>query len=179
MELVSQEQMAKIVRKKRKSLDIEQQQLAQLTDMSPSQVNRIENNNVNPSYQSVYKLWKKLEELEKEDNRTAKELMNTPVTWIKTGDTLEEATEIMKKNSFSQLPVKNEDGDHTGRITESRIMETGEPDTKVDEVMETPFMEVKESTSENAVREILKDESAVLVKKNGGAQGIITKTDLI
>jgi len=115
----------------------------------------------------------------KKDDKTARELMNSPVKDISAFATLEQAAQMMKETDFSQLPVTKNDQMNEGKITESKIMDAGEPDLEVVEVMESPFMEVKEKSKEGTVREILKDEPAVLVKSQNEYRGIITETDLI
>lgn len=178
MELVPYEEMARMLKKKRQRNGVKQKKIASLTDLSPSQVNRIENQTTNPTYQSVYSYWKAVETLENRDAETAEELMNTPVNWVEEEQKLEEAITIMKEKDFSQLPVKGENG-CTGRITESEIMNTGEPDKEVREIMGPPLMEIQPEVKRNVVKEMLKDEPAVLVNGENKYTGIITKADLL
>lgn len=176
---MSKPKMSELIRKKRQNTQIEQKKLASLVDLSPSQVNRIEKNKVNPSYESVYKIWSKLEQLEKDHERTANDLMNSPVSEIKASDTVEQASKTMKKNCFSQLPVKRNGKTNAGKITEAKIMAAEHPDEKVSKVMGPPFMVVGQEISEKILTEVLKEEPAVLVKNQDSVEGIITKTDLI
>jgi predicted transcriptional regulator len=184
MNLFSLEELSQQLRNKRKKMDLEQQKLAELAGMSPSQVNRIEKNNVNPSYKSVYQLWNILENIEHSNAKTAKDVMADPIMWINTEDTLEDASKIMREKNISQLPVNNSRESkspiNTGRITERRIMDARDPDMKVEEVMGTKFPEVTVSTGLNILTEILKHESAVIVNdRSGEYTGIVTRADLI
>ena len=184
MELVPLEELSQQIRNKRKKLVIEQQKLAELADMSPSQVNRIEKNTMNPSYESVYRLWEILENMEENNAKTAEDVMNESIIWIQTNETIEKASKIMKNNNISQLPVKsNFESDSpviAGRITERRIMEAKNPDTQVKEVMGAKLPEIRQSTKLSTLKEILKDEPAVLISGYYEKySGIVTKADMI
>lgn len=146
--------------------------------MSTSQVNRIENNSTNPSYQSVYELWHALETLEDEKSETTEELMNSPITWCKPDETVELVSQKMREHDFSQLPVKDEN-ENIGTITETGIMESKDPDQEIRELMEEDMLEIKPSSSMKVVEEILKDEPAVLVTRDGKYVGIVTKANLL
>ena len=178
MELVPLEKLSTMLKKKRQRNGIKQKKAASVAGMSPSHVNRIENNTTNPSYNSVYKLWKTLDQLEQKDAVFAKDLMNQPVDTVSKDDTLEEAAKKMRENDFSQLPVV-ENRECIGRITETRIIEAGNPDLAIEKFMRSELLEVQEKTSIRVIREMLKDESAVLVTSKGEIKGIITKADLL
>ncbi|MFB6143689.1 MAG: CBS domain-containing protein [Candidatus Nanohaloarchaea archaeon] len=178
MEFFEFEKVAEMLRKKRRRLGVKQKKAADLAGLSPSQVNRMEKNSVNPSYGSVYRLYTALEALESEEAETASDLMNGEVTWISGGETLEEAARKMRENDFSQLPVKVE-GENAGRITEKMIIGAGDPDLEVGEVMGSELMKVGGDARVELVEEILRQEPAVLVEGESGYQGIITKADLL
>ncbi len=178
MELVPLEKLSTMLKKKRQRNGIKQKKAASIAGMSPSHVNRIENNTTNPSYQSVYKLWKTLDQLENRELKTAEDLMNNPVEAVSKNVTLEEVAVRMRENDYSQLPVI-EKGDCIGRITESMIINSGNPDQKVEDVMDSQLMEVQPSTPKTVVREILKNEPAIIVTENSEIKGIIAKADLL
>jgi len=178
MELVPIEKLSKMLKKKRQRNSIKQKKAASAAGMSPSHVNRIENNTTNPSYKSVYKLWKTLDQLENREIKTAEDLMNSPVETVSKNVALEEVAVKMRENDFSQLPVV-ENSESIGRITETMIINSGDPDQKVEEVMESQLMEVQPSTPKTVVREILKNEPAVIVTENSEIKGIIAKADLL
>lgn len=180
MELVSFDKLAEMLRKKRQRIGVKQKKVANRAGLSPSQVNRVEKKSVNPSYESVYKLWKTLEELEDREVEKAEDLMNEQVTWARPDETLEEVSGKMRENQFSQLPVSNGSEQNIGRVTETRIIESGDPDKTVEEVMGPKFLEVVTSTEVDVVREILREDPAVLVQdEEHEIVGIITKADLI
>ncbi len=179
MNLVPREELAKMLRRKRQRIGVKQKKAASVAGLSASHVNRIENDTTNPSYNSVYQLWKALDQLEQKEVKTASDLMNAPVASALKTDILEEIARKMREGNFSQLPVMEND-ECVGRITESAIIEAGDPDIQVKEVMGSRLMEVQKSTPADAIREILKNEPAILVTSGSGEpEGIITKADLL
>lgn len=180
MDIFPFEQVAEMLRRKRQRLGVKQKKAASLADLSPSQVNRIERNSVNPSYNSVYSLYQALESLEDQEMESAAELMHPGVEYVEEDEQVENAIQKMRENDFSQLPVKDPDSEKvTGRITERRIIESGNPDLEVSEVMGPELLSVNSETSRSAVEEILKQEPAVLVKEGDALEGIITKSDVL
>lgn len=178
MEIFPFETVAEMLRRKRQKLGINQKKAADLAGLSPSQVNRIENDSVNPSYESVYELYEALELLEDEESQTAEDMMHERVCWIESDESLEQAAKKMRENDFSQLPVRN-DGENVGRITETMIIEAGNPDLEVGEVMREKLMAVNKDSNAKVVEEILKQEPAVLVEGADGFKGIVAKADLL
>ena len=178
MEIFSFEQVAEMLRRKRQRLGVKQKKAADLAGLSPSQVNRMEKNSVNPSYNAVYELYRALETLETEKAETAAELMHEGVCWVFDEDSLETAAKKMRENDFSQLPVKK-NVENAGRITERKILESRKPDQEVGEVAGSELMSVNEGTRLEVIEEILKQEPAVLVRNDGDFTGIITKSDLL
>lgn len=179
MGLYPLEQVSKMLRKKRRRIEATQKKAADAAGLSTSQVNRIEKNTVNPSYRSIYKLYEALNQLEQDEAANASELMHEDISWAKTTDSLEKVARKMRKNDFSQLPVKNNEEKNIGRITEQSIIEAADPDLKVEEVMKQGLMEVNPGTDIEIVKEILRQEPALLVKTEAGFHGIITKSDLL
>lgn len=180
MDIFPLEQVAEMLRRKRQRLGVKQKKAASLAGLSPSQVNRIERNSVNPGYDSIYSLYQALENLENQELETAAGLMHQGVEYVEEDEKVEEAIRKMRENDFSQLPVKRPGtGEITGRITERGIIESGNPDLEVAEVMGPELLSVNPDTSRSAVEEILKQEPAVLVKEDGILKGIITKSDLL
>jgi len=176
MSLMPSEELSETLRKKRRRLDKTQGKIADLTGLSVSQISRIEKNSVNYTYSTAYKLWKTLESLEK-DSKTAREKMNSPVTWAETGETVLEVKKEMRENDFSQMPVRK-NGEHVGRITEGLLLEAESPDQKIESLMGSKYSEVDPDTSIEALTKLLKEDSAVLVVKEG-YQGILTLADVM
>lgn len=121
-------------------------------------------------------MWKTLEGLEK-DSKTAREKMNSPVTWAHASETVLEIKKEMRENDFSQMPVRK-DKKHVGRITEGLLLEAESPDQEIEELMDSKYSEVDPDTSIEALENLLKEDSAVLVVKDG-YQGILTLADVM
>ncbi|MFO7794212.1 MAG: CBS domain-containing protein [Candidatus Nanohaloarchaea archaeon] len=176
MSLMPSEELSETLRKKRRRLDKTQGKIADLTGLSVSQISRIEKNSVNYTYSTAYKLWKTLEGLEK-DSKTAREKMNSPVTWAEASETVLEIKKEMRENDFSQMPVRK-NSEQVGRITEGLLLEAESPDQKIEELMGSKYSEIDPDTSIEALKNLLKEDSAVLVVKNG-YQGILTLADVM
>lgn len=178
MDLLPLEQVSKTLRKKRREIGTTQKKVADIAGLSTSQVNRIEKNSVNPSYKSIHSFYEALKTLEEQDSETAEELMHEEITYVSEEETLEQAARKMRKNDFSQLPVKGE-RDNIGRITERKLLKAENPDKAVKKVMEPELLTVTPETQKKALKEILKQEPAVLVKKEAELKGIVTKADML
>ena len=176
MSLMPKSEIWETLRKKRRRLDKTQGKIADLTGLSVSQISRIEKNSVNYTYSTAYKLWKTLEGLEK-DSRTAREKMNSPVEWAEASETVLEVKKKMRKNNYSQMPVRERE-EHVGRITEGLLLESTDPDQQIRELMGSKYSEVDPDTSIQALKELLKEDSAVLVVKDG-YEGILTLADVM
>lgn len=181
MELIPYQEIVSKLRKKRKKNDLQQQMLADLLDISPSKLSLIEKNRREADYTTIYNIWKKLEEIEEdsEEQKTARDLMSTPITYLNVDDTVEDASVIMKDKDFSQLPIK-EEGEIVGSIKETDLLEVTNPDKKLKKVISKKFPIVYPETSRIPIKELLKENSALIVESRGGKpQGIITKMNLI
>ena len=176
MRLMPPKELSESLRKKRRRLDKTQGKIADLTGLSVSQISRIEKNSVNYTYSTAYKQWKTLEGLEK-DSETVREKMNSPVSWAEADETVLEVKKKMRKDNYSQMPVRD-NRKNVGRITEGLLLEAESPDQKIKELMGSKYSEIDPDTSIQALKELLKEDSAVLVVKDG-YQGILTLADVM
>ncbi|MEM4058147.1 MAG: CBS domain-containing protein [Thermoplasmata archaeon] len=173
----------------RKKLDLTQKELAKLTGLSQSYIARLEREDLNPTYESVKKIFTILDNaIAKKESEIikAKDIMSRNVVFVKSDDKLEKTMKILLDHGFSQLPVID-NGVLVGGISES-IIETKIADgysTKdlkkisVYEVMDDPFLQISENTSIKVISYILKQYPAVIVTKKGKISGIITKSDIL
>jgi predicted transcriptional regulator len=174
--MIPSEQLSNTLRKKRRRLDRTQGEIADLTGLSVSQISRVEKNSVNYTYSTAYKLWETLESLESEAT-TAREKMNAPICWAEAGETAIEVKKKMRENNYSQITVKK-NGKHTGRIAEGLLLEAKSPDQKVEDLMGSKYSEVDPGTSIEALKDLLKKDSAVLIVDDG-YKGILTLADIM
>jgi predicted transcriptional regulator len=176
------------IKKRRKLLNLSQQQLAQLSSVSQSAIAKIESKKIH--YQSSYVNVKKiLDALDKEEGKTtkkAKNIHNTTIIFASTTDTITKVAQTMKKHDYSQLPVRNTSNDIVGSISEETIrnyLAKGNnpeqlPTMQVDDLKAEAFPQVDENYPVNEILSLLRYSQAILTTRNGKVVGIITKTDL-
>jgi cystathionine beta-synthase len=107
-----------------------------------------------------------------------------PIVSASAGATVRQALGLMSQHDVSQLPVL--DGVHCiGSVSESVLASRGLEDSKVldrtvGDVMEAPFPVVEEGQPvDQVVKLVTKNNPAVLVRRNGGLAGILTRSDLL
>lgn len=181
------EEKAHEIRKRRKLLNLTQKELAGRSGVSQSLIAKMESGKIEPSYSSVQKLDSALNDLEKinlKKETIAKEIMNTPLVWIKENEKLNKAIKIMWSRGFSQLPVM--DGKASvGSISEEDVLRAHEnygknlKDIEAKDVMNGSFPIVNENTKASSIRELLKENKAVLVTGGKKINGIITRSDFL
>jgi len=165
------------IRKRRRKLGLTQKALAKIVGISQSTIAKIETGKMIPNYNLAKKIFEKLEEMEYREEEKAKDVMSSPVIFVKPEDKVEKAKELLVRHKISQMPVI-EKGRVVGRVNEKLIlMKNGE---KCKEIMDLPYPIVNEETPVGVVKEILKrEEMVVVVGKDGNIKGVITRSDLI
>ena len=166
------------IKVRRKKLGITQKKLAEMVGVSQSAIAKIESGKMIPNYNLAKRIFEELEKLECGREKTAREVMSSPVIFVSPGDSVERAAELMLRHSISQLPVVEKEK-VVGRISEKIILERGKKG-KCREIMGLPFPSVTEETPVRVVREILKREAMVVVYGKGGRlSGVITRSDIL
>ena len=172
-----------------KRAELTQKELAEITGLSQSYIARLENGDLNPTYDNIKKIFNVLEnEISKKEGSMLKasEIMSKNVYSVSSTDTLEKAMKLLLDYGFSQLPVID-NGIIVGSVTDSKIgqnIANGKTtkDLKkmfVSDVMEDPFPQISESTPIKVISYLLKQYQALLVVNKGRITGIITKSDLL
>ncbi|MBI4399183.1 CBS domain-containing protein, partial [Candidatus Micrarchaeota archaeon] len=161
-------------------------QLAKLGSVSQSLIAKVEAGKIDPSYSNAKNIFDVLESLEDSEQLKAKDVMSKEIIFIKKGETIAKAAEIMAKNKVSQLPIL--DGDKiVGSVSEQTISAkiAGGGDMKrisaykVEDVMEESFPSVDEETPLSVLATLLRYNDAVLIMKRGKLGGIVSKADLL
>jgi predicted transcriptional regulator len=172
----------------RKALDITQTELSRLTGVSQSTIAKLENANINGSYETVVRLFQALEE-EANRRRAGKKAIDVAskeIISIQATAKVKHATEMMRQSGYSQLPVF--DGERpVGSISEYGILALLRDGTSMAEAVERnvrsmmseAFPLVNEDTPLETVTSLLSSSSAVLVGKKGKVTGIITSSDVL
>lgn len=162
---------------RRNQIGLTQQELADTADVSQSFIAKLEQGRNTPNYAAVARVYNTLEKMETDDEQTAGELMSSYVVSVRSDDTVDHATSIMKTRDYSQLPVID-DNRCVGSVTLKTLLDL-EPGEEIGDHVESAFPEVQESAGKDAVAELLQTADAVLVRRNNSIRGIITATDLI
>lgn len=162
---------------RRNQLGLTQQELAEVAEVSQSFIAKLEQGRNTPNYAAVARVYNALEKREEGDERTAGELMSSYVVSVRSDDTVNHATSLMKTRNYSQLPVID-DNRCVGSVTLKTLLDL-ESDEEIGDHVEPAFPEVQESAGKDAVAELLQTTDAVLVRRNNSIRGIITATDLL
>ncbi len=172
----------KAVQRRRKLLNMTQQQLARAAEVSQSLIAKIENGSLNDvAHSTAMRIFETLEKAEHSEEKKAKDVMVRKVYFAEATDCADKIKKLMKEKFISQVPVLegktvigsvNEDSllYFEGKITNK---------TRVSEVMAEAPPQVSEGMPVSAIKIIIKSAKVVLVSKNGNIIGIITKADLI
>jgi len=176
------------IKKMRKQMDLTQNELARMSSVSQSTIAKLERGNIAASYQIVTRVFEALENegRKRKINRTARDVMHSPIISIEKGATLAEASELMKRKGYSQLPVISSDnvaGSISDQIILDKLREGIElhelSAIRIEEVMNEGYPVIPEHTPVETVASILASSPAVLVSRKGKLSGIITKSDLL
>jgi predicted transcriptional regulator len=180
MDLIEYEDLMRRLREKRQEVGLQQKAVAHEVGIDPGFLSKMERHFDDANYRTVYRVWGVIEREASSDDETAGELKASPIVWAETDETHREVRGRMREGKFSQLPVRDESGEHVGRITESILMANDDTEQPIEELMADRLIEVPHHMGREAVRGILgDDEPAVLVTEDSEPVGIVTKTDLM
>ncbi len=164
---------------RRKQVGLTQAELAKEADVSQSFVAKLERGQSTPNYDAVARLYNALEDMVRDEEQSAVELMTSYVVTLSPEDTVRYASSVMKTENYSQIPVVDGSGKNIGTVTTMSVLHA-DPDDDITDHMEAPLPEVPEGTSRTAVSELLKTSNAVLVNRQGeGITGIISAADIL
>ena len=182
------EEKASEIKKRRKLLDLTQKELAGRSGVSQSLIAKLESGKIEPSYSSVQKIdsfLNLLENIGQKRGSVAKDVMRRHVKSVGMDEKMNKTIKIMWRNGFSQMPVFDEDIP-VGCVTEEDIFRILERCDKKNlkkisakEVMGEGFPIIGENTNISTVKELLKENKAILVRRDKKITGIITKSDFL
>ncbi|MBS7655382.1 CBS domain-containing protein [Candidatus Bathyarchaeota archaeon] len=172
---------------KRKSLGLNQKQLAKLAGVSQSFIAKIESGKINPSYEKTKTIFDVLESVERRREIKIEQIMHKEVVGVNKKDSVVKVARLMSETGYSQLPVFNEEKKVVGSVTEKTILDqivrAKDPkelsNLSVEEIMEGAFPTIDEKSPVETASFLLQYSPAVLVVRKGEVAGIVTKADLL
>ncbi|MCL2141422.1 MAG: CBS domain-containing protein [Methanimicrococcus sp.] len=171
------------LKKKRIELGLTQSELAKRAGVSQPLIARIEMDGVDPRLSTVAKILNAFDEIKKEQQIIAKDIISSPVIHVNPRQTLEEAVLIMNTRGISQLPVI-ENGIPVGSLSEGAVVKavSGKKsfsEMLVADLMEDSFPTVPQTSSVPTISHLLERSPAVLVMNKGIVIGVITNSDIM
>lgn len=173
MELPPAEEIGEWFRTIRAEHGVTQTELADRLDMSPSQISRIESRQGGARYETLYRLQQELLTLiDSESTVLVHDVLDQKhevrsseynLISVEPDDPVETAVVQMEEYNISQLPVIEESGQSTGRLTERYLLSVTDLTTEVRQHMRTPFPEVPADAPATLARDLLDTNEAVLI----------------
>lgn len=181
------------IRETRHSLDITLSELGEEVHLSSSQLSRLENEEGNPSYKAVYRVYRELKQREGETSVASvltqkRERYDTlQFEYVGPEDSCADAAALLDEYNISQLPVV-ENGRAVGGITDTALMDIESPlaEMQISDCRLPHFPEVPVTENSTTVRGLLHQNPAVLLTESDTAEfqsivgpyvGIVTAAD--
>ena len=165
----------------RKRFNLTQIELAQRSNVSQSMIAKIESEHLEPTYSNAIKIFDALNNISKEKELTAKDVMGKKIISVTPNETIKKTISLMKKHEISQLPVI-QNNIPIGTISESSILDNiigNKCATTVKEIMLESPPSISIKTPIRIITNLLYSFPIVIVNNKGKIVGIITKADLI
>ena len=171
------------IKKKRRLFGMTQTDLSRTCGISQSLIAKIETGKLIPAYDKAKKIFDMLESMHNESSLKAKDIMNKNVLYAGEDDRVTSLVKKMSKNGISQMPVIEKEA-NLGTVSERVILEAIKEGKdfsllKAKDVMEEAVPSVNRESPLELISSLLEYSPAVLVKKKGKIEGIITKADLL
>lgn len=145
-------------------------------------INQIESGRCKPSYETARKIFEVLSSLEGHSSTHAGDICSRNLVYVVKADSLHKAIELMRKNSFSQVPVFDTTTP-IGLISEDGLVKhMVEKDLKnmnVEDAMEPSPPVIDIATPAKALIPLVRFSKCALVSQKGSVVGIITVSDTL
>ncbi len=185
MELPEYGTLTEMIHAKLDEVGRNQKDLAEAIDVNAGTLSRYFAGETEAPYEKLRAMYEVLREWEDEQRQPATELMSETVVSTTLQETRREAADKMRKNYFSQLPVREmEDGEVVGIVTDKILMKIPDNDKLIGEIKSDDelqhVIEVSKDEDRRLIEKILDEgHPAVLVVDDGTPEGIITRDDLL
>jgi predicted transcriptional regulator len=173
MELPPPEELADWLRRTRRENGITQTDLAHRSDVSPSQISKIESQQGGTAYHTIYRIQQELlAMIESETTRPIAAVLTQKhdshdaaytLASVAPDASITTAVDMMQQLQISQLPVIAADGTSVGRLTERDLLDTTDSDARVKKHMRPPFPELTADTPATIARDLLETNEAILI----------------
>ncbi len=165
----------------RKQLGLTQHQFAREAGISQSMLAKIEAGRLDPTYSKVKQIEKALENLTKDYEKNAEEIMNKKIISVSPDEKVSGIIKIMNKKAISQIPIIDK-SKVVGMVSESTILlkDVNELNSlNAEEVMDIAPPIINKNAKILVIKQLLKFYPLLLIEEKGKLIGLITKVDLI
>ncbi|MDE1846255.1 MAG: helix-turn-helix domain-containing protein, partial [Candidatus Micrarchaeota archaeon] len=146
---------------RRRKAGMTQSAFAKAVGISQSMLTKIERGKTVPSYKIAVEIFNKLEGIEHQGEKVAREFMNKKVIALDSADSVAEAARLAKQHSISQFPVVSK-GKIVGSTSTLDLIVLPK-EAKVGWSLKPPFPTVHEETPLSTIRSLLTTGPAVVV----------------
>ncbi|MHB1908689.1 MAG: CBS domain-containing protein [Nitrososphaerales archaeon] len=175
------------IKKRRIKLGLSQRKLASYLGVAQSTITKLENRQLNPSYDLVRKAYEIMDSFGSRQIGLAGDIATKKVVSVRDHDPVSSAVEILQKNGFKQLPVTDGGNHFVGSISErsiaNRLLKVANSrlllSKTISEIMDDAFPMIAENTPISVVIQLLQHFQAVLTMNRGRVSGIITNANLL
>ncbi|MFH1590990.1 MAG: CBS domain-containing protein [archaeon] len=165
----------------RKRLGFTQSELAKRSGVSQSLVAKIEAGKIDPTYSKALQIMDTLQSLMNQDQVSVGRVMNSRVISVTPRTNVKNIITIMKRHSFSQMPVIDK-GVLVGVVSEMSILDAimeGKHHSNAQDVMGEAPPTLAKSALADVAYDLLKFYPMVLVQEKGVLCGLVTRADII
>ncbi len=174
------------IRSLRSKANLTQAELAEKAGVTQAYIAKIESGDADPKISTLERISKALKRDTSGKEKTAEDVMETPIISISPDDEIQKAIRLMESNDISQMPVVRRDK-QIGSLSEENILHkisAGKnlfnlTEEKVRKVMDDPFPTVGTEEELDTIFHLLRHNQAVLVLRKGEPVGVITKADVL
>lgn len=175
------------LKKRRIKLGLSQRKFASYLGVAQSTITKIENRDLNPSYDLVRRAYEILDSFGSRQIGLAGDVASKKVMSVRDNEPVSNAVQILQNNGFKQLPVTDGGNHFVGSISErsiaNRMLKVANSkfllSKTISEIMDDPFPMIAENTPISIVIPLLQHFQAVLTTKRGRISGIITNANLL
>src|SRR5208283_2524247 len=175
------------LKKRRTKLGLSQRKFASYLGVSQSTVTKIENRKLSPSYELIRRAFDIMDSFGSPQIGLAGDIASKKVVSVQGNDLISKAVQILQQNGFKQLPVRDEENNWVGSVSErsisNRLLKVSNPklllSKEVSEVMDEAFPLAAEDTPITLLIPLLQHFQAILTTKKGRVTGIVTNADLV